>query len=391
MSVTRSGLSEERELILDSADRYAREQLLPLAPRMDADEWWPDDAFRALGKQGYLGVTAPPELGGAGLDLFASGLVCQAFGRFNHAFALSWIAHENLCLNNILRNANDEQRERFIPALSDGTAIGSLSLTEPGAGSDALGSMATTAKRDGDDYILNGRKMFITNGTVADLTLLYAKTQPEKGPHGISAFVVDMKSPGVSVAQKLIKMGFRGSQTAELVFDDVRVPVANRIGEENEGVVCVMSGLDLERALIAPICVGVAERALELTIEYARTREQFGEPIGNFQMIQSRIADMHTLVETALVYNHHCLEQLNDLPPGEGGRGWAHKLSATSILYAADSMNKVVDHAVQVHGGSGYIWESEINRLFRATKLLEIGAGTTEVRKLIIAQELLKN
>ncbi len=391
MSVTRSGLSEEREQILDAADRYAREQLAPLAPRMDEEEWWPDDAFRALGKEGFLGVTVPPELGGAGLDLFASGLVCQAFGRWNHAFALSWIAHENLCLNNILRNANDEQRERFIPGLCDGSAIGCLSLTEPGAGSDALGSMASTAKRDGDEYVLNGRKMFITNGSVADLTLLYAKTEPGKGAHGISAFVIEMASPGVSVTQKLVKMGFRGSQTTELAFEDVRVPVANRIGAENEGVVCVMSGLDLERALIAPICVGVAERALELTIEFARTREQFGEPIGNFQMIQSRIADMHALVETARTYNYHCLAQLNDLPPGQGGRGWAHKLSATSILYAANSMNQVVDHAVQVHGGNGYIWETEINRLFRATKLLEIGAGTTEVRKLIIAQELLKN
>lgn len=383
------GLSPERLQILESADRYARERLAPLAPRMDAEEWWPDDEFRALGREGFLGVTAPAELGGADLDLFGSGLVLQAFARWNHAFALSWVAHENLCLNNILRNADDAQRERFIPGLCDGSKIGCLALTEPGAGSDALGSMATTAVRDGDDYVINGRKLYITNGPVGDLALLYAKTDPAADTRGISAFVVDLHAPGATVAQKLVKMGFRGSQTAELAFEDCRVPVANRIGRENAGVACLMSGLDLERAMISPICLGIAERALELSVDYARSREQFGEPIASFQMIQSRLADMVVLVETMRAYNYHCLEQLNDLPPGEGGRGWAHSVSATSVLYTADSLNRVLDNAVQIHGGNGYIWETEINRLYRAIKLLEIGAGTTEVRKLIIAKELL--
>ena len=383
-------LPEERAQILESADRLARERLAPLAPRMDAEEWWPDEAFRALGEEGFLGVTVPPELGGAGLDLFASGLVAQAFARWNHAFALSWVAHENLCLNNILRNANDEQRERLVPPLCDGSQIGCLALTEPGAGSDALGSMATTAVRDGDDYVVNGRKLYITNGPVADVALLYAKTDPSRGAHGISAFVVDMASPGVSVAKKLVKMGFRGSQTAELAFDDCRVPVANRLGGENTGVACLMSGLDLERAMIPPICVGIAERALELSVAHAQSRKQFGEPIANFQMIQSRLADMVVAIDTMRVYDYHCLEALNDLGREEGGRGWAHSLSATSVLYAADSLNRVLDHAVQIHGGAGYIWDTEINRLYRTIKLLEIGAGTTEVRKLIIARELLK-
>lgn len=386
-----TGLSEERAQILDAADRYARERLAPLARRMDDEEWWPDEAFRALGKEGYLGVTAPASLGGAELDLFASGLVLQAFARWNHAFALSWVAHENLCLNNILRNADDEQRQRFLPGLCDGSRIGCLALTEPGAGSDALGSMATTARRDGDGYVVDGRKLYITNGPVADLALLYAKTAPEAGAHGISAFVVDMASPGVSVTQKLVKMGFRGSQTAELSFDGCRVPATNRLGAENEGVRCLMSGLDLERAMIAPICLGIAERALELSVGFARSRKQFGQPIGSFQMVQSRLADMYVLVETLRAYNYHCLESLNELPSGEGGRGWAHSLSAASVMYAADSLNRVLDNAVQVHGGNGYIWETEINRLYRSIKLLEIGAGTTEVRKLIIAQELLKH
>jgi len=383
-------LNEDQRAILDAADRYGREQLGPLARRMDDEEWWPDEAFRALGPEGYLGITAPVELGGSGLDLFASGLVLQGFSRWNYALGLSWVAHENLCLNNILRNGNDEQRERYIPGLSDGSLIGCLALTEPGAGSDALGSMATTAVRDGDHYIVNGRKLFITNGPIADICLLYVKTDMSKGSQGITALVVELDSPGASVAQKLIKMGFRGSQTAELAFDDCRVPVANRIGEENEGVKCVMSGLDLERATIAPICVGMAERALELSIEYSKQREQFGEPIANFQMIQSRLAEMSVLVETMRVYNYFTLAALNDLPPGEGGRGDVHRIAATSVLYAADSLNRVLNHAAQVHGGVAYIWETEINRLYRGIKMLEIGAGTTEIRKLIIAQELLK-
>lgn len=383
-------LNEDQRAILDAADRYGREQLGPLARRMDDEEWWPDDAFRALGQEGYLGITVPTELGGVGLDLFASGLVLQGFSRWNYALGLSWVAHENLCLNNILRNGSRDQCERYIPGLSDGSLIGCLGLTEPGAGSDALGSMATTAVREGDDYIVNGRKLFITNGPIADICLLYTKTDMERGTQGITALIVEMNKPGVSVAQKLIKMGFRGSQTAELAFDDCRVPVANVIGKENEGVKCVMSGLDLERAMIAPICLGMSERALELSIEYSKQRVQFGEPIANFQMIQSRLAEMSTLVETMRIYNYFCLAALNDLPPGQGGRGDVHRISATSVMYAADSLNRVLDHAAQIHGGVAYVWETEINRLYRGIKMLEIGAGTTEIRKLIIAQELLK-
>ena len=246
-------LSDDQKLILDSADKYARERLYPLSQRMDDEEWFPETEFRALGKEGYLGITVPPELGGAGLSLWDSGLVLQAFSRWNHAFALSWVAHENLCLNNIYRNADPALQSRYLPGLCDGSLIGALGLTEPGAGSDALGSMATTAVRDGEDYIINGRKLYITNGPVADVILLYCKTNPEDGAHGISAFVVEMDSPGVSVTQKLKKMGFRGSPTAELAFEDCRVPAKNIVGKENEGVRCVMSGLDLERAMISPL------------------------------------------------------------------------------------------------------------------------------------------
>ncbi|WP_428630080.1 acyl-CoA dehydrogenase family protein [Sphingopyxis sp.] len=376
--------------MLDQADRFARSELAPLARRMDDEEWWPDTAFRGLAAHGYLGLTAAEAYGGAGLDIFAAGLVAQAFARWNHAFALSWVVHENLCLNNIEANADDEQRARFIPKLTSGEWIGALGLTEPGAGSDALGSMRTTAVRDGDDYILNGTKLYITNGPVADVVLVYAKTDPAARQRGISAFVVPTNSPGFKVAQKLVKMGYRGSQTAELVLEDCRVPAANRLRGENDGIAVVMSGLDLERAMIAPICLGICERALELTIEHAKTRQQFGKPIAEFQLVQAHIADMYVAIETMRGFTWQVLAECTKIAGGEGGRGRIHALTAASVHYAAETANRVLDHAVQVHGGAGYIWESEINRLFRSTKLMEIGAGTTEVRKLIIAGELLR-
>ncbi len=383
-------LSADQIEILDAADKFAKAELGPLAEKMDAEEWWPDDVMRKLGAMGYLGVTVPEEYGGTGLDIWTAGLITQAFSRHNHAVALSWLAHDNLCVNNIYANGDEEQRKRFLPKLCSGEWTGALGLTEPGAGSDALGSMSTTAVKEGDEYVLNGTKIFITNGPVADVILVYAKTDKAAGAKGISAFVVPTDTPGFKVAQKLTKMGFRGSQTGELVFDNCRVPAANRLRGENEGVRVVMSGLDLERAVVAPICLGVAERALELSIDYAKTREQFGQPIAKFQMVQAKIADMYVWVETLRTFNNRVLAACNQVGHGEAGHGEIHMLTAASIKYAADTMNKVLNEAMQIHGGSGYIWESEINRLYRSIKLLEIGAGTTEVRNLIIAGELLK-
>ncbi|RYX98013.1 MAG: isovaleryl-CoA dehydrogenase [Comamonadaceae bacterium] len=385
-----SGLSNDEQGMLDDADRFARQELYPLSQRMDNEEWWPEEAFPLIGRTGYFGITVPESDGGAGLDMFTSGLVVQAFARWNHALALSWVAHENLCLQNIYRNANDEQRQRYVPGLCSGKSVGALGLTEPGAGSDALGSMRTTAVLDGDHYVLNGSKIYITNGAVADVVLVYAKTNRDKGAKGISAFVVEKGTPGFKVAQKLTKMGFRGSQTAELVFDNCRVPVANRIGEEDTGVKIVMSGLDLERAMISPICLGIAERALELALEYAQTRQQFGQPISNFQMIRAKLADMFVWVEAMRVFTYQALRAANDLEIGGGGRGEIHKITAASVMFTSETMNKVLNEAVQIHGGTGYIWESEVNRLYRAIKLLEIGAGTTEVRKIIISDEMMR-
>jgi len=383
-------LHAEDQAVLEAADKFARKVLAPLSGRMDNEEWWPPEAFPQIGAAGFMGATVPSDYGGAGMDLFSSGLVCQAFARWNPALALSWAAHDNLCVNNIFRNASEAQRRRYLPGLCNGSQIGALGLTEPGAGSDALAGMRTTARRDGDHYVLNGTKIYITNGPVADVLLVYAKTAPERGAKGISAFIVEKDFPGFRVAQKLIKMGFRGSQTGELVFEDCRVPVANLVGLENDGVKIVMSGLDLERALVASLCVGIAERALELSVAYAGTRQQFGKPIGSFQMVQALLAEMYTDTEAMKSLVWRTLADVNDLEIGGGGRGQAHKLTAASILFAGEACNRVLNKAVQVHGGSGYIWESEINRLFRCIKILEIGAGTSEVRKMIIAEELLK-
>ena len=382
-------LSADERLVLDEADRFARKELAPLAERMDNEEWWPPDLMATLGRHGMLGATVGEDYGGAGMSLLQAGLVLQAFARWNPAVALSVAAHDNLCANNIFVNANEEIRRRYLPKLCSGEWIGCLGLTEPGAGSDALGSMRTRAVRDGDVYRITGSKLYITNSPVADVCLLYAKSQPDRGSKGITAFVVDTDTPGFQVAQKLVKMGFRGSPTGELVLDDLVVPVESIVGEEHEGHRVVMSGLDLERAVVACISLGIAERALALSVEYAKTREQFGRPISQFQMVQSLIAEMYVDVQAATALCWQVLAECDAMDHADAGRGSIHARSAAAVMFAAQMSNRVLDRAVQVHGGSGYIWETEINRLFRTIKLLEIGAGTTEVRKMIIAGELL--
>src|SRR5262245_56908009 len=370
------GLAAHHREILEQADRFARKELHPLLAKMDDDEWWPEHLFPLLGSNGYLGITVPEALGGAALDCFAQGLVAQAFARWNANATLSIFAHDNLCVNNLLRNASPELQRRYLPGLCKGTLVGALGLTEPGAGSDALGSMRTTARREGDHYVLNGSKLFITNGPIADVVLVYAKTNPERGPHGISAFVVEKGFPGFSVAQKLRKMGFRGSPTGELVFDDCRVPATNLVGEEDRGVAITMSGLDLERCVAAFICLGMAERCLELSIDYARARKQFGRAIGEFQMIQQMIADMYTSIEALRSFTYQVAAEVNDLERGGGGRGEAHKRTAAAALLGGQTAMRCADSAVQIHGGSGFIWDTEVNRLYRCGKLFEIGAGT---------------
>ena len=383
------GLNEEQKAILDAADQFGKKELYPLAEKMDNEEWWPEGIFKKMGDAGLIGLTVDTKHGGAGMSYLQAGLVCQAFGRWNHAIALSWVAHENLCLDNIYRNGSQYIREKYIPGLCSGELIGALGLTEPGAGSDVLGSMRTSAVKDGDHYILNGSKTYITNGSIADIILVYTKTDFKKANKGITAFVVETNNPGFKIISKLKKMGFRGSQTNELFFKDFRVPAINMIGKEGEGHITVMNGLDFERAMIAPISLGISERALEISIEYAKIREQFGKPISSFQMIQSKLADMYTWVQSVRALVYTVLSECDTIDKKDGGRGQIHMNTAASVMHAASTCNKVLDETVQIHGGMGYMWESEANRLYRASKLLEIGAGTTEVRKMVISKGLL--
>jgi len=383
-------LNEDQKAVLDTANQFAKKELYPFAEKMDNEEWWPDGIFKKMGDAGLIGLTVDPKYGGAGMSYLQAGLVCQAFGRWNHAVALSWVAHDNLCLDNIYRNGSDYVREKFVPGLCSGDLVGALGLTEPGAGSDALGSMRTTAKKEGDYYILNGSKTYITNGSIADVILVHTKTDINNRKKGISSFVIETKNPGFKIISKLKKMGYRGSQTSELFFENFKVPAKNMIGQEGQGHITVMNGLDFERAMIAPIALGISERALEISIEYAKIREQFGKPISNFQMVQSKLADMYTSIQSmkALVYS--VLAECDSCEKKQAGKGKIHMNTSASIMFASTTTNKILDDAVQIHGGMGYMWESEINRLYRSSKLLDIGAGTTEIRKKIISKGLLE-
>jgi isovaleryl-CoA dehydrogenase len=381
--------TDESKSLVDHAARYFFDRLHPLQARMDDDDWFPESEFRALGGMGFMGLTVPEDYGGQGLPYLVAGMIGEAMAYANPAVCWSWTSHDNLCLDAIYRNGNEDQRRRYVRPLCEGKLIGALGMTEPGAGSDALGSMATTARRKGDAYVLNGTKIFITNGPVADILLVYAKTAPEKGKRGISAFIVEKTFPGFAVAQKLDKMGFRGSPLGELVFQDCIVPAENLVGRENEGVAVMMSGLDIERCLSAPLAIGPAQRALDLALDHARTRRQFGQRIGDFQLVQAKLADMYLQIETARTFLHHILRTCDATDIKTAGRGEIHKLAAAALMSASRATAFVMDQAVQIFGGSGYMRDTEINRLFRTAKILDIGAGTQEIRQLIIAKELL--
>ena len=384
-------VTTDQQALADQAYRFFQSEFHHLNAEMDDTDDLPASVFPKLGEMGYLGLNVSPEYGGAGLDFTSACVITEELSRANAAIGLSQVAHDNLCVNNIYRNANDELRGKFLPGLCEGKLIGALGLTEPGAGSDALGSMRTTARKDGGDYVLNGTKIYITNGPIADIVLVYAKTSPEKGAKGISAFIVEAGTPGFKVAQKLNKMGFRGSPTGELVFDECRVPVENMVGLPDTGVAITMSGLDLERAIVCFNAMGIARRALEISIDYAKTRQQFGKPIASFQMVQGMLADMYTEIEVARTLSFRTAAMCEGLEEGAGGRGEIHKLTAAAVFKAAAATSFVLDRAVQIHGGAGYMRDTEVNRLYRTGRVLEVGAGTQEVRKLIISGELLKN
>ncbi|MXW50330.1 MAG: isovaleryl-CoA dehydrogenase [Gammaproteobacteria bacterium] len=388
--LARYGYAEAHQQIYDTVYRYSREQLHPLCDRMDRDDWFPEAQYRSLDEMGLLGTSVPEQYGGQGLGFIEQCLITEALSYWNASFGAAWMGSESVCLHNIVRNADDALKARYLPGFSDGSLIGALGLTEPGAGSDALGSMATRAVRDGDDFVINGRKMFISLGPVADIVLLYAKTAPEQGAKGVSAFAFETKTPGFEVAQHLDKMGWRGVPTAELVFNDCRVPAGNVIGGVNGGVGVVMSGLNMERVILCFHMIGVAQRALDITLDYANDRKQFGQPIGRFQLVQGLLADMYTDLQSMRAFSYQMAREVADLEIGGGGRGEAHMRTSAVMLHAGRSLMRIVDNGVQVHGGAGYILDLEINRLYRVGKLMEIGAGTNQIRQVIIAEELLK-
>lgn len=374
-------LSAEESDLREAARRFAAKEIAPVADRMDREDSFPREVFRRLGDQGFLGITLPEDVGGLGLSYLAQALVLEEIARISPALALSVGAHSNLFADNVARNGSPEQRKAFLPEAASGAAIGALALTEPNAGSDAV-SLRTHARRDGDHYVLTGSKQFITNGPVADRLLVYAKTAPDRGPHGISAFLVRRDSPGFSVSKSLDKMGMRGSPTGELAFQDVRVPVDQRVGPENEGVRIMMSGLNVERAVLAAIPIGIMAECLDRSVAYAREREQFGKKIGSFELIQAKIADMYTDLAASRGLLYAALASVStDLK--------SLRAAASALTFASEASTRAALAAVQVHGGYGYMRDLPLERLARDAKLLEIGAGTSEIRRLVVARELL--
>ncbi len=378
-------LSEAQRLIRDTVREFTRREIAPIADAIDREDRFPRELWPKLGALGVLGINAPEAYGGAGADLLAGVLAIEEMGKASASVALSYGAHANLCVNTLTVNGTAEQKQRYLPPLCAGTHVGALALTEPEAGSDAVG-IRTTARREGDVYVLNGRKMFITNGSVADTLVLYAKTEPEAGSRGITAFVIEKGFAGFAVGQTLDKLGHRGSPTAELILDDCQVPAGNILGELNRGVTVMMQGLAIERAFLSGQCIGMAEAALEDSIAYARERKQFGQRIGDFQLIQAKLADMYTEIEAArwLVYSTAVRAEA----ASQGMGGGMDKEAAAAILFAAEVCMRAANQAVQIHGGYGYMNEFRVSRYLRDAKLLEIGAGTSEIRRLVIGRAL---
>jgi isovaleryl-CoA dehydrogenase len=380
-------LTSEQKILKNTARAFALREIEPIAAEIDESDALPEDLFRKMGEMGFLGCTIPPEYGGAGSDYLSAVIIEEELARVSPSVALSYGAHSNLCADNLYRNGDEDQRKRYLPKLCSGEWIGALGLTEPGAGSDAV-SIQTTAEKEGEDYRINGTKTFITNGPIADLVLLYAKTDKERGARGITAFLVETSFDGFSVSKELEKMGNRGSPTGELILDDCLVPKENVLGEVNGGIAIMMSGLDIERAFLSAWGVGIAQGAFDLALEYSKGRFQFGRPICDFQLIQEKLANSYARIEAArlMMYKAASLAQSSR----RGGKGTEiHKMAAASLLVAGETAKIVALDAVQIHGGYGYIKELPVERFLRDSLAVSIGAGTTEIRKTVIARELL--
>ena len=376
------GLGEDFDRLRDTVQQFVARELTPLASDIDRDNAFPMAMWRKFGDLGLLGMTVDERYGGTNMGYLAHCLVMEEISRGSAAVGLSYGAHSNLCMNQLQKNGSEAQKERYLPGLCTGELIGALAMSEPGAGSDVVG-MRLRAERHGDHYRLNGNKMWITNGPDAHVYVVYAKTTPEAGSRGITAFLVERDSPGFSRAQKLDKLGMRGSNTCELVFEDCPVPIENVLGEVDQGVAVLMSGLDYERAVLSGGPVGIMQACLDICVPYVHQREQFGQAIGEFQLVQGKLADMYTVTAASRSFLYAVARALDR---GEDSR----KDAAAVILYTAEMATRCALDAIQLLGGNGYINDYPTGRLLRDAKLYEIGAGTSEIRRMLIGRELFK-
>lgn len=374
------GLGEDADMLRQSVSGFAATEIAPRAADIDRDNDFPKDLWRKMGDLGLLGITVGEEYGGAEMGYLEHCVAVEEISRASASVGLSYGAHSNLCVNQINRNGNDDQRGRYLQKLVSGEHVGALAMSEPGAGSDVV-SMRLKAEKKGDRYVLNGNKMWITNGPDADVYVIYAKTDMNAGSKGITAFLVERGFCGFSQAQKLDKLGMRGSNTCELVFEDVEVPAENVLGGEGRGVNVLMSGLDYERAVLAAGPLGIMQACMDIVIPYLHERKQFGKSIGEFQLMQGKLADMYTTMNAAKSYVYTVAQACDR---GETAR----KDAAGAILYAAEKATWMTLEAIQCLGGMGYINDTPTGRLLRDAKLYEIGAGTSEIRRWLIGREL---
>ncbi|HEX9320575.1 MAG TPA: isovaleryl-CoA dehydrogenase [Xanthobacteraceae bacterium] len=374
------GLGEHVDALRDSVQSFTADRIAPRAEEIDRTNKFPRDLWPELGQLGLLGITVEEEYGGSGMGYLEHCVAMEEISRGSASVGLSYGAHSNLCVNQLRRNGTEAQKRRYLPKLISGEHVGALAMSEPGAGSDVVG-MRTRAERRGDRYVLNGSKMWITNGPEAETLIVYAKTDPAAGHRGITAFIIEKGFAGFSTAQKLDKLGMRGSDTCELVFQDCEVPEENVLGKTNDGVKVLMSGLDYERAVLAAGPLGIMQACLDAVLPYVHERKQFGEPIGSFQIMQAKLADMYVTMNAAKAYVYSVARACDR---GETTREDA----AGAILFAAEKATAIALDAIQCLGGNGYINDYPTGRLLRDAKLYEIGAGTSEIRRMLIGREL---